>query len=101
MNNMHREDILLQFMAQDEKILKTKAMAKKVKETHEYLMLEVSENANHQDRIDQIIKELKIEVEVISDLKLNKEIFTIKADHTDGWISTIEKRLKFQEHESL
>ena len=49
---MHREDILIQFMAQDEKISKSKAMAKKVKETHEYLMLEVTENANHQDRID-------------------------------------------------
>ena len=44
---------------------------------------------------------MKTEIEVLSNLKLNKEIFSIKADETDGWISTIEKRLKFQEHESL
>jgi hypothetical protein len=36
----------------DEKINKVNRVAKKVKETHEYLMLEVSDNATHLDKID-------------------------------------------------
>ena len=64
-------------------------------------MLEVNENANQMDKIKINAKQLRKEVEDIREIKLNHEIFYKKVDYTDGWIDSLEKRLKFQEHESL
>lgn len=52
MQNMHVEDILMQFMKLDKKIDINKNLAKKVKETHEFLMLEVNDNANRMNKFE-------------------------------------------------
>jgi hypothetical protein len=100
MQGMHREDILMQFMKQDEKILSIKGIVKKVGESHDFLMIEVTENAHRLDKVELKQKHHTRQIDELFAIKLNIDIFETKMDQQDAWIDAVEKRCKYQEYES-
>lgn len=101
MQNMHREDILMQFMEQDQKINKIKNIVKKVKETHEYLLLEVNDNAARMDKLELRCNQAEKFIKELQDEKLDIKIFDEKLDQVDSIVDTMGKRMAYNEYENV
>jgi hypothetical protein len=70
-------------MKQDEKIDIVKNVAKKVREAHEYLMLEFGDNASRIDKLEMYSKDQAVTISLLEDTKLDSRIFDKKLESVD------------------